>query len=288
MNMADGSNSLCCGNLLSPTVANSRIHLQKCKGCGTYWCKHLTLLEGPDAWKSPNVTPQFMEALLFRRKLQAQKILLRCGNQLRQGKVLDYGCGPGIFTDFLRSNGIPCIGADLSPISTQTTDFLKLNTPWEIPAVSDVKTVLLLDVLEHSEHPLQLIQELSSLKTKYFIVKVPLATGPGFRLAHALARTGKFTFLEKLFLVGDIAPHVGYFTRQGLITLFKTGGFQIIDEFKIAEVGSELSRRVRGEYPFGEKIGPIVFSAIGLTAEMISSIWPDTSIFIFEKQTNGN
>jgi SAM-dependent methyltransferase len=92
--------------------------------------------------------------------------LLATGRHGRGPRVLDVGCGRGIVTAYLRSVGIDCWGCDLgvaphvapgvSPFLTQGADAGHLPEEFR----RTVTMILLLDVLEHLEHPTRLLEAL--------------------------------------------------------------------------------------------------------------------------------
>ncbi|HWL93585.1 MAG TPA: methyltransferase domain-containing protein [Phycisphaerae bacterium] len=85
--------------------------------------------------------------------------LLRRAMAGRSGLVLEIGCGTGIVTGYLRERGVECLGCDIGrapPYSEKAAPFLRLGADaFELPADTreSVRFLLLLDVLEHIEHP---------------------------------------------------------------------------------------------------------------------------------------
>lgn len=77
----------------------------------------------------------------------------------RDGLLLEIGCGRGIVVEFLRRRGWRIVGAELGspePISAEVAPHLHLGTDaLALPAAlrSEVRAVLLLDVLEHLDDP---------------------------------------------------------------------------------------------------------------------------------------
>src|SRR5271170_7282283 len=86
------SQSPCCNTALVDRVITPRVEVRRCVACGTYWCDHKTIAAGRDAWKSSTVSPRFLEALRYRRGVQAEQIFSEFKDVLSRGTVLDYGC----------------------------------------------------------------------------------------------------------------------------------------------------------------------------------------------------
>ncbi len=239
----------CCGQLA--LVSNSSVvEVAQCPGCGSL------LTEFPkserhedDPWQLQSVTPTFLEALRLRRDRQAGAIIKRFGLELRKGKLLDYGCGQGAFVLYARGQGLDAAGCDISSINLKpeiADSFVALSEPWEIPDLSAVRTISFLDVLEHVEHPDQIVDKLFASGVENVLIKVPMLHGPIGLIAHTLARFGKLGLLHRLLLVDEPAPHYSFFTSKGLKKLFEERGFVLADSVRIADVGSELPQRLRG------------------------------------------
>jgi SAM-dependent methyltransferase len=81
-------------------------------------------------------------------------------------RVLDVGCGKGIVTEYLRNKGVDCWGCDLGvppQVDAKTAKFLTFGgRATELPEAFRVSftVIMLLDVLEHLEHPHKLLSEL--------------------------------------------------------------------------------------------------------------------------------
>ena len=90
------------------------------------------------------------------------RIVARCLEELgvaKTDRVLDIGCGRGITVDFLRRRGFDAWGSEVAtpePISASVAPFLRLGADaFELPDDERrrIRTILLLDVLEHLEEP---------------------------------------------------------------------------------------------------------------------------------------
>jgi len=99
---------------------------------------------------------------------------------LLNSSILDVGCGRGIVTKFLHNKGIKCFGIELAPalpikgaedLIITGKDAFSMNTEFK----NSFQTILLLDVIEHIEDPVQFIKELLKEYTtiKHIIITVP-------------------------------------------------------------------------------------------------------------------
>jgi SAM-dependent methyltransferase len=76
-----------------------------------------------------------------------------------EGPILDVGCGPGTTVRYLRRHGVECTGADVAVYETSVptpTDLIRYGVDAFTLPIEErerVRTVLLLDVLEHLEEP---------------------------------------------------------------------------------------------------------------------------------------
>ncbi|MEE4210905.1 MAG: class I SAM-dependent methyltransferase [Parvularcula sp.] len=266
-----------------PVFANDRIVIRRSRFKNSLYAEHSKTPEG-DYWSANAPDPSFQEALLRRRQLQASALLDRFEPHLREHQaVLDYGCGYGAFTAEANRRGIETYGADLSR-SRLTSDahFVQLANPWELPQIIEgVRTVVLLDVLEHHNDPVGFLSAIRQHAAVRLVVKVPLLEGPLMAAARLMAKMGKSAVLEQLFLVGDVAPHLHYFSREGLIQCAEEAGWRVLDETSLVEVGPEIADRVRSGGAL-KALGPIL-AAGGAGAALTAQLgWSDTRGFLFE------
>lgn len=250
---------------------------------------HAELPPGADPWKMASVTPEFLEALRRRRRIQAGEILSFLKNELSGRRLLDYGCGQGAFVKFLLENGVDASGCDISDTnvdhSTLGERFIQLSAPWGMPSQTDFQIVSLLDVIEHAEKPQEIVAQLRQFGAEYVLVKVPMLHGPIGKLAQLFAGVGKVGLLERLLLVGEISPHYSFFTSAGLESLFAAEGYGLVKAARIADVGDELPERMRGKE--GEPTIPVkqlLGKAIGSGLAAIAPAWSDTRVFLFRRQ----
>jgi hypothetical protein len=238
-----------------------------------------------------SVTPAFLAALQTRRNIQAAQIAAFFANDLRQGALIDYGCGQGSFVHTLRARDIDAFGCDISDSYLRDEvreKFIQIDTPWSLPNLAKFQTISFLDVLEHIENPSSLVAALRASGIKNVLVKVPMLRGPIGVGASILARLGRTTLMQRLLLVGEVSPHHSFFTSRGLALLFEQHGFYLKSALRIADVGSELPARMRGKD--GEPALPqarLIGTSIGAFLAGIAPIWSDTRVFLFSSSLSG-
>jgi hypothetical protein len=99
-------------------------------------------------------------------------------NGLDESPILEVGCGSGIVVEFLRKQGLDCKGCDLSDQAAKKSPYLFLSTDandMEESYRKKVKTLLLLDVIEHIEEPVPFLKKLQTSfpNLEYFVIAVP-------------------------------------------------------------------------------------------------------------------
>jgi hypothetical protein len=101
-------------------------------------------------------------------------------HRLNAGKIIEIGCGRGVVLDFLRKNGMNCLGAELGDPepASGTGDFIFTKTDaFELPPElrQSFDTVLLFDVIEHIENPSEFLFNIQQkfVHAKYLVITVP-------------------------------------------------------------------------------------------------------------------
>tara|TARA_B100000315_G_C14509741_1_gene556399 strand:+ start:242 stop:1219 length:978 start_codon:yes stop_codon:yes gene_type:complete len=161
-----------------------------------------------------------IEALIRLGRILKRK---RIHQFVKPGKILDIGCGGGVFLDVMRRGGWETIGAELNE---ETASYaikvygLKIITgdiiQHQLPAKS-MDAININQVLEHLKNPNEVIEECHRLLIKdgVLIISVPELRSPQFTI-------GK----ENWFLL-DLPFHLFHFTTEGLSRLLQKNGFKI-------------------------------------------------------------
>jgi len=104
----------------------------------------------------------------------------RAIEMIKEGSVLDIGCGDGLFLDMLKKKGIKGIGVDISSVAVKKCklkgidvvihDVSNMSLPF--PDAS-FNCVVLLDVLEHNFYPDSILKEAARVSNNYVVISVP-------------------------------------------------------------------------------------------------------------------
>lgn len=254
---------------------------------GSLLVEHARSTDGEDPWAVPSITDSFAQALRKRRVRQGQRMIHYFGQVLASGPVLDYGCGQQAFLAQLLDQGYDASGCDIGVPGVGLSEgigperFIRLDRPWAVPDPGSWTTVVLLDVLEHHPEPERFLCSLGS--PPFLLVKVPLLTGPVAQLALAAVRLGRPALMETLLLVGDVSPHLRFFTEKGLDEVAGAAGYRRRRRLNMADVGVEMPDRIRGGLGPRSKPARLAAAAVGAGLAAISPVWSDTAAFLYER-----
>ena len=110
--------------------------------------------------------------------------------------------------------------------------------------------------------------------------------GPIGTISRWLSYFGLYGLLNSLLLVGDVSPHLYFFTEKGLTSILERHGFHKISKLKLEEVGAELPQRIRAGEPIsGWKKYLLILAGKGF--ELLSPFWPDTEVYLFSYESPG-
>ena len=125
--------------------------LWRCTGCGSIHCAESVDLDRYYAGYPLQLQKfTFHERLGYRNRL---RLLERMGLG-RQDRILDYGCGAGLFVDYLKGLGLPRV-AGYDAFAPRFTDPAVLGETYD--------AVVSYDVLEHAEDPRAFLEGLAAL-----------------------------------------------------------------------------------------------------------------------------
>lgn len=144
------------------------------------------------------------------------------------GPVLDIGCGSGLMLELLRNKGLDgIVGCDISAKSTSLVaqrglSALRCDVERPLPFASDsFATATLVDVLEHTFHPEELLGEAARVAREIVIV-VPNFNSIVARLQVLSGRVPENNTPRK--------RHVYWFNHQNLKRLIASVGLELLSE----------------------------------------------------------
>lgn len=176
------------------------------------------------------------------RKRYFEKLIEKLNKFLpEKGKLLDIGCGVGIFLDLMKEKGYEVYGQDISTFAVKYCEekgykifkgnFLGIK----ISEKFDVITMF--DVIAHLQQPLEYLKKCKKLlKPKgVLIIKTPYHNDFLFTIARIISFTGK----SKSLL--HIPAQIFHFNKTSLEKLSELSGFLKISVFTIKEFFSSDS-----------------------------------------------
>ena len=147
----------------------------------------------------------------------------RINKYVEPGRILDIGCGRGLFLNVMRNGGWDAVGTELNKetasyatkvygLEVLTGDLIKHKLDEE-----SLDAININQVLEHLKNPNEVLLECRRLLRRggLLLISVPDLRSLQFAL-------GK----ENWFLL-DLPFHLFHFTEEGLVGLLKTHGFEI-------------------------------------------------------------
>ena len=142
---------------------------------------------------------------------------------IKPGKILDIGCGRGLFLDVMRRGGWNTIGTELNEETASyaiknydskifTGDIIQHKLPAE-----SLDAVNINKVLEHLKNPHKVIEESHRLLRKGGILIISVLG----------LRSPQFTIGKENWFLLDLPYHLFHFTEEGLSKVLKKNKFEI-------------------------------------------------------------
>lgn len=183
------------------------------------------------------------------KKFDSQANIVKQHLPLQDAKVLDIGCGGGLFLSLLKQQGADVMGIELSDSRAQ---YAKVkhglvidkhpieNEYWQSGYATCFDAVTLWDVIEHVNYPLQTLQSAANVLKQggLLLIDTPCRDGFYHRFGELTYRLsgGRFpTFLNAMYS-SHLFGHKQIFSTHEMKQLFETVGFEVIDLRKFHEL----------------------------------------------------
>ena len=168
---------------------------------------------------------------------------------LQNAKVLDVGCGGGLFLSLLKQQGADVIGIELSDSRAQyakakhrlVIDKHPIESDhWQSGYATYFDAVTLWDVIEHVNYPLQTLQSVANVLKEggVLLIDTPCRDSFYHRFGELTYRFsgGRFpTFLNAMYS-SHLFGHKQIFSIDEMKQLFESVGFEVVDLHKFHEL----------------------------------------------------
>ena len=183
------------------------------------------------------------------RKFNNQANIVKNHLRLSNARVLDIGCGGGLFLSLLKQQGTDVIGIELSDSRAQyakTKHGLVIdkhpieNDFWQRGYANHFDAVTLWDVIEHVNYPRQALQSAANVLKQggLLLIDTPCRDSFYHRFGEFTykATGGKFpTFLNAMYS-SHLFGHKQIFSTTEMKDLFESVGLEVVDLHKFHEL----------------------------------------------------
>ena len=183
------------------------------------------------------------------RKFKNQAEILAKHLSLSNAKVLDIGCGGGLFLSLLKQAGAEVIGIELSDSRAQyakTKHGLEINKYpienefWQKGYTNHFDAVTLWDVIEHVNYPFEALQSAANVLKQGGLLLIDTPCRDSFyhqfgAFTYRLTGGSFPTFLNAMYS-SHLFGHKQIFSTREMKELFESVGLEVIDLHKFHEL----------------------------------------------------
>jgi 2-polyprenyl-3-methyl-5-hydroxy-6-metoxy-1,4-benzoquinol methylase len=168
-----------------------------------------------------------------KRRIRMWESRLKMINKIKaKGKLLDVGCGEGLFLQLAQKSGWQVSGIELSPYASKFaskalgTKIYCGQLHEEVFDDNSFDVVTMWHVLEHVEDPKRYLREINRVVKSggLLVIAVPNVNALVMQSAYRVIRRRK----SKLFSVNDKEVHLYHFSQKTLAAYFEKTGFDCL------------------------------------------------------------
>jgi SAM-dependent methyltransferase len=204
-------------------------HVVRCAGCGLLFRHPGIRPERLGDLYSSGKYAQFLAGKYTRKRIRRYRVTMApFGRLFRKGRgrrLLDFGCGNGLFLDIAYRRGFDCYGVDLAADAIEVArkkpsgQHAYHGAPPDIPqlAAGGFDVITMWSVLAHLAQPVDDLSMLRTLLAPDGVLLLLTVNAGSLKLKHDLETWGGFT-----------ANHLAFFAPDTLRLLLRRAGFRAV------------------------------------------------------------
>ena len=204
-------------------------HVVRCAGCGLLFRHPGIRPERLGDLYSSGHYSRFLAGAYIRKRVRRYRVTMEpFGRLFRRGRgrrLLDFGCGNGLFLDLAHRRGFDCYGVDLAADAIEVArqrpsgQHAYHGAPMDVPelAAGGFDVITMWSVLAHLARPVDELTMLRSLLAPDGVLLLLTVNAASLRLKHDLETWGAFT-----------PNHLAFFAPQTLHLLLRRAGFAAV------------------------------------------------------------
>lgn len=234
-----------------------------------------------------------LEGLYMARRRSNAAILKVLSREMRHGgKILDVGCGHGLFLQDALAAGFQVEGVEPD---ANVVDEARVATGAKIrhgyfPEALDrnerFDAIIFNDVLEHIPNVEQAVRACSThlRDSGLLVLNCPDSNGIFYRIANLLDRTGVSGPFLRMWQFGLPSPHVWYFNAEHLARLGERAGFERSEVVRLAPIAAKgIVRRISYVKGQSKLMNGLTLAGSLVLLPILGLLPKDTSIVFLKK-----
>lgn len=229
----------------------------------------------------------FLDAL---RRENFTRILNVLERHAGRGKLLDVGCGPGLFLGVAEERGYEAIGIEPKPEMAAAAlgaghAVRQGLFPDAVSSDERFAVIIFNDVLEHIP---DIHGALAACRSHLenggtLVINVPNSRGTLYAVARAMRMIGISGPFERLWQAMFYSPHVHYFSRKSLTDIAARYGFEPVRIMPLASVSYDgLWARISADPTTGFLRRIAAFIVVGLAIPLLRVLPSDAMVGFFQ------